>query len=135
MQNRFWSKVNKTAECWLWTGALNHYGYGAFHLDGNARMAHRLAYAWLVGPIPSGLTLDHLCRNRACVNPAHLEPVTLAENKRRGESPAAVNARKTKCLRGHPLTRRSDGRYCRVCHAQRELRRYHRLKESENTNA
>src|SRR6187399_713640 len=64
MQNRFWSKVNKTAECWLWTGALDHYGYGAFHFDGNARRAHRLAYAWLVGPIPSGLTLDHLCRNR-----------------------------------------------------------------------
>lgn len=80
------------------------------------------------GPIPAGLTLDHLCRVRACVNPAHLEPVTLAENKRRGESPAARKARQTHCMRGHEFTpentiRRKDrrgrgiltGRECRVC--------------------
>jgi HNH endonuclease len=87
---RFWSKVDRTAPggCWLWLGQLNQWGYGHFRrtlAPGQHRTvkAHRLAYTLLVGPIPTGLTLDHLCGRRSCVRPDHLEPVTNAENLRR----------------------------------------------------
>jgi len=81
---RFWSKVRKTESCWLWTGALIRRRYGAFTVGpGEVRYAHRVAYELLVGSIPTGLTLDHLCRNTVCVNPSHLEPVSLGENIRR----------------------------------------------------
>jgi len=79
-EQRFWAKVDRRAEgeCWEWHGWRNAKGYGMFRPDwkGNARRVHRLAYELLVGSIPPGLALDHLCRNRACVNPSHLEPVT-----------------------------------------------------------
>lgn len=86
-EQQFWEKVNKTDSCWLWTGGVGR-GYGIFYRGadrgGSFTVAHRYAYEALVGPIPAGLTLDHLCRVRGCVNPAHLEPVTQAENVRRG---------------------------------------------------
>jgi len=86
---RFWSKVDKTGDCWIWNGGVGAGGYGAFGSYDEADdpitvRAHRYAYEALVGPIPAGLVLDHLCRVRRCVNPAHLEPVTNAENIRRG---------------------------------------------------
>src|SRR5262249_20449266 len=77
--------------CWRWIGAINAEGYDTLHRD----LAHRIVYELLVELIPAGLTLDHLCRNRSCVNPGHLEPVPLAINVLRGESPPARNARKT----------------------------------------
>src|SRR5882672_10337222 len=95
--------------CWLWHGALQNKGYGLFHigsvLDRSRRrvLAHRLAYELYMGPIPFGLTIDHLCRVPCCVNPDHLEPVTHRENVLRGLSPQAMNAAKLHCVSGHPF--------------------------------
>jgi hypothetical protein len=107
--------IDPSGDCWEWTGSLNK-GYGQW----SARMAHRLVWEVLVGPIPDGLTLDHLCRNSRCVNPDHLEPVTQAENNRRGYGWPAANARKTHCPEGHPYSGRNlilfrGSRYCREC--------------------
>jgi HNH endonuclease len=81
VQERFWEKVEQGEGCWLWTGAIDR-GYGQFVWNGRKR-AHRVAYELIIGPIPEGLELDHLCRNKSCVRPEHLEPVTKAENIRR----------------------------------------------------
>lgn len=94
--------------CWEWTGCITkgeRGGYGRISI-GNRKLAlaHRVAYELYVGPIPEGLTLDHLCRVRHCVNPTHLEPVTQRENCLRGESRAARHARQTHCVHGHPLS-------------------------------
>lgn len=98
-----------------------------FRFDGKQRLVHRLAYAWLVGQIPAGLTLDHLCRNTVCVNPLHLEPVTHRVNVLRGQSGVAANARKTGCPQGHPFdeinTYHYRGqRHCRTCRAEANRR-------------
>lgn len=79
----FWPRVIKGPNCWLWNGGRSRDGYGKFHHQGTHQQAHRVAYELMVGPIPDGLTIDHLCRNPWCVNPAHMEPVTAAENTRR----------------------------------------------------
>ena len=124
--DRFWPKVKKTETCWLWMGFLNNWGYGLFFDDVQIH-SHRWAYIQAKGPIPTGLQIDHLCRVRHCVKPDHLEAVTLYVNILRGEGRSAQNARKTKCIRGHPLSGenlyvRPDGkRQCREC--KRQLRR------------
>lgn len=91
--------------CWRWLGYVDPNGYGRKNLrkheGGGYVYAHRWSYEQMVGPIPEGLTIDHLCRNRGCVNPEHLEPVTRGENVLRGEGPAAQAARKTHCPKGH----------------------------------
>lgn len=103
--SKFWSNCEKGEmhECWPWRGRL-YGGYGKYGFAYRQFLAHRLAFILTHGSIPSGLTLDHLCRNRACINPAHLEPVTLAENVLRGESPPTKNRERTHCLNGHPLS-------------------------------
>ena len=130
MVSRFWAKVDKTGPCWRWTACTNGNGYGV--LRGHAGMvsAHRFAYELIVGPIPEGLSIDHLCRNRGCVNPDHLEPVTHRVNVLRGVAASAVNARKTECTRGHPLSGANlyvnprGERQCRACdNARRRARR------------
>lgn len=123
-EQRFWKKVNKTEGCWLWTGSRDRDGYGQFWHQKKMLAAHRWSYEMLVGPIPFGLQIDHLCRTPGCVNPNHLEPVTQRENLLRGNTIQARNAAKTHCPHGHPLAgdnlRLSRGqRLCRECIRQR----------------
>jgi hypothetical protein len=126
---RFWLKVDRSGECWEWQGAKT-LGYGHFSLNKKAVKAHRVAYELTRGPIPDGLVIDHLCRNRACVKPDHLEPVTHAVNILRGTGQSARNARKTVCKYGHALTPdnvyvhpANGSRNCRQCHRDNESRR------------
>lgn len=120
VMERLWSKIDASGSCWEWL-AYRENGYGKFRLNGKSCMAHRVVWETLVGPIPAGLQVDHLCRNRGCVNPDHLELVTQQENILRGQSACAWNARKNVCKRGHPLTDAnlyvypSGGRACRAC--------------------
>ena len=99
---RFWQRVDQKDGCWLWKGSLTVYGYGQFQpARGKSYRAHRLAWEIARGPVPEGLVLDHLCRNRACCNPDHLEPVTHRENVLRGVGPSAQNAARLTCSKGH----------------------------------
>lgn len=105
--------------CWLWMRSVNWGGYGSMGVNGRSCKAHRVSYELLVGPIPEGLTLDHLCGVRCCVNPAHLEPVTRGENTLRGNAPSAQKARMKTCVRGHELTLTNSGqRRCLICKRQ-----------------
>jgi hypothetical protein len=127
----------KVAEsgCWEWQGDRNHAGYGKVvtvwkykDRKQKTKIAHRLVYEALVGPIPAGLVIDHLCRNTRCVNPSHLEPVTNKENILRGVSFSAKNARKDTCPWGHPMTednvycppKHPTHRTCRACQSKRK---------------
>lgn len=122
---RFFAKVQigNPDGCWRWIGYTNPGGYGLFRPTGQGRtqVAHRWAWEYIKGPVPEDLTLDHLCRVRNCVNPAHLEPVTMRVNVLRGISPAAQHAQQTHCKHGHEFTpantiKRTDGgRECRTC--------------------
>lgn len=128
-QDRVFDKIDWPSSdeaCWDWTGAKFHYGHGRIgvQVDGKTRsfQVHRLTYAWEYGDQP--LPLDHLCANTSCVNPRHLQPVTVRTNTLRGEGPTAVNAQRTHCVNGHPLY--GDNLYmdrgrrrCRECGRQR----------------
>lgn len=131
-EEKFWSLMDKNIEngCWNWTGAIGHWGYGnlKWDKDGKYKRAHKLAYELVIGPIPEGLVLDHLCRNRACCNPSHLEPVTMKENLHRG-----LQGNKTHCPHGHPYSpentwiEKNGTRHCRECHRQNVVAKYHQL--------
>lgn len=104
IMDRFWIKVKKTETCWNWVGVKSTGGYGRLNIKGEMIQAHRISYEDKYGKILSKMEIDHLCRNRLCVNPDHLEAVTGKVNKLRGTSPAAICARKTVCVRGHLLS-------------------------------
>lgn len=121
-EERFFKYVHKTESCWEWTGSKCQKGYGRFVLSRRTQIkAHRFSWQVVNGEIPKGLQLDHLCRNRGCVNPAHLEPVTNLENTLRGANFIAVHSRKTHCLNGHVFDENNtrvdiqNGRPRRVC--------------------
>ena len=125
---RLWSYVDRTATCWLWTGAKSTGGYGRIYWSGKLLQAHRVVYELERGPIPDGLELDHLCRVRSCVNPDHLEPVTSRENLLRGVGASAANARRTACENGHEFTPENTYRWrgtrgCKTCRADATARR------------
>lgn len=127
---RFWAKVDKAGPngCWIWTASLGSTGYGQFKANRRIWKSHRVAYVLCLGNIPNGLILDHLCRVRPCVNPWHLEVVTLNENIKRGDAGKEESA-KTHCVNGHPFTdlniyrdpRKPHHRYCRACRRNRNL--------------
>jgi hypothetical protein len=134
---RFWSKVHVDGElpgaCMLWTSALDWGGYPMYWVDERRRgaRAHRLAYKAVIGAIPDGLTLDHLCRVKHCVNPGHLDPCTAGENARRSPlAPYNVKAAQTHCKRGHVFdernTRRAPGRRTRSCRTCERTARHRR---------
>lgn len=125
---RLSSKINvQTDGCWLWTAYCAPNGYGICWLNAPGKLAHRVVYQLLVGPIPPGLDIDHLCRVRNCVNPHHLEPVTRRENLRRG---VGVSSAMTHCRRGHPFDEDNTywidatRRQCRACKRERQRRSY-----------
>lgn len=143
LAERLWAKVDRSGgpeACWPFNGYRSPFGYGQIRtgpLGTPKIVAHRAAYELLVGPIPDGLQLDHLCGNPPCCNPAHLEPVTAIENTMRSPiAPAAVNARRTHCVHGHPFDDKNTATYlwagrthrrCRTCLARIKRARRMRL--------
>lgn len=132
---RFLSKIRITKlGCWEWLGSKTTVGYGQIGFNGRTTTTHRFIYEYLYGKIDSKLQLDHLCRNRNCCNPDHLEVVTQQENILRGIGLSALNARKTHCIHGHEFTSQntyittSNKRKCRTCHNNESKK--HKLKKA-----
>lgn len=129
LRARLEERIEK-GEHWLWQGSLATAGYGRIRINRKPVLAHRAVYTEWVGPIPEGLTIDHLCRVRACVRPDHLEAVPMRTNILRGEGATAKHARQTHCKRGHPLVGEhvylspNGHRRCRTCQLEQHAARY-----------
>lgn len=113
LDERFWTKVDVTGECWRWLGAINHNGYGHFRFGGKAVRVHRLSFMNSHGPIPSGAVIDHVCHNRGCVKPGHLRLVT---GKQNNENRGGANRNSTTGVRGVIPDNRRGGYIARVTH-------------------
>lgn len=113
---RFWAKVQRSEDCWIWIGCRNKFGYGLFWYGSGEghHVAHRWSWREAHGPVPPGLELDHLCKNKSCVRPDHLEPVTRSENMRR-----ATWKKNDFCRYGHPIVELPHGRECVTCRRAR----------------
>lgn len=143
MSDRFMDKVEKLENgCWQWTAGKDYLGYGRFQIASYKNVvAHRVSYERFVGPIPEGLELDHLCRNRGCVNPEHLEPVDHRTNVLRGTSLVAVGALRSTCARGHELTPENTyastprRRQCKACARERAMRTHERIRSKKRGEA
>jgi hypothetical protein len=118
---RFFNKVEKTSECWNWMASKNQKGYGQFCVNGKTRLAHRYSYLNYIGSIPEGKVLDHICRNKGCVNPNHLRPLTIVENAQRD------HILKTHCIKGHELIgeniyyQKNGKKFKRTCNMCRKI--------------
>ncbi|MFA6159370.1 MAG: HNH endonuclease signature motif containing protein [Candidatus Paceibacterota bacterium] len=129
--------MNKTVlsgGCWIWQGKINNMGYPVAGSRIYREYAHRLMYRLLREPIPEGLTIDHLCRTPACVNPSHLEPVTMNENTKRGRSPSNLRIGARYCIRGHEFTPENTAHYdghrkCKACGRIISRARYSRVRD------
>lgn len=142
LPRRFWGKITPepNSGCWLWMAYCKPNGYAQFGFErGNVQYGHRVAYQALVGAIPEGMYIDHLCRVRSCVNPMHMEIVTPRENIVRGDCPAVTTKRHagiTHCPKGHPYTgdnlyiTKTGNRHCRKCVRQRGLEYQRRLRQT-----
>ena len=144
-REKFWSRVLKTETCWLWRGSLDWKGYGRFVVNRFKKKysspAHRISYYLVNGfEVPATMSVDHLCMVKGCVNPKHLDVVTNKENVLRGNSPMAVNARKTHCKNGHefelflPKYAAQMYRRCRICWLE-SMRAWHRRKREERNES
>ncbi len=131
MIKRFSSKINKTDNCWIWIASKDSRGYGKFWIKDKYFYAHRFSYQIFKGQIHEDLVLDHLCHNKSCVNPNHLEEVTIGENVLRGNSISGINSRKTHCKNDHEFTLESTyfrlnngNRMCKICEKVRVKQYY-----------
>lgn len=133
----FWAKVDKTSSCWNWTAATDRDGYGVWSVRNGKNLkqyrSHRVSYLIENNSIDAELTIDHLCKNKKCVNPAHLEQVTMAENVKRSIS---FHGTKTHCKSGHEFNESNTvklGHYrrCRTCHNESSIRSYYKTKVSK----
>jgi len=145
LMDRIWARTKQDGDCLVWTGTKTcrgSDGYGRIKVAGKSKLAHRVVYELLIGPVPAGLTLDHLCRNRLCVKPAHLEPVSFRENCLRGVGVSAIHARLKHCKHGHPFSPENTayeegGRYrrCIICKRETNRRGYLRKLERQSDGA